>query len=141
LDSEFDQKIWKFADGGGQKLYALYKVPSNYGVGKQIQLKLGAYSPSSSNTWLLKTTASLIRKNTDAAGSTTNQRVSTNSALTNTVANMIREVVCDITDSSGQINSVAVSPGDEIEIALERDTGTDTADVRFRAESMEVNFA
>lgn len=137
---ENDQKVWQFETGLAQKLYALVKVPSSYNAGSQINLKIGLYSPSSSNTILLQSVATLIRANTDAFSSTTNQRTSTNSALTNTVASMLRTATLDLTSSSGQINSVAVAAGDVIKVELTRGTDTDTADIRFLPFAVEATF-
>jgi hypothetical protein len=133
---EFNQDILLFTPGAGQYLYRVIKVPPGYTAGQAINMYIDAYTPSTSGTFLLQTTANLIRKNTDAAGSTTNQRVSTNTALTAVAtANRLFEINCDITDGTGNINGVAVSAGDEIEIWLARPSGTDTADTRFRPDS------
>ncbi len=74
---EFNQSVWESADGEGQSLYTSLKVPTTYASGNPIKLKIEAYSPGTSNTWLLQTVTSLIRKGVDAAGSTSNQRTST----------------------------------------------------------------
>ena len=141
-DIEFDQKVFKFTPAGGQKIFATIKVPAGYAPGSPISMKAEIYSPSVVDTILLQSVSSLIRTGVDAAGSTTNQRTSTNTALTNTApANRSREVVLDLTSSTGQINGVNVSAGDVIEVALQRGTDTDTADIRFRPDSIEVSFA
>jgi hypothetical protein len=142
-DSENGEKVWLFeqASAGSQKLTLFLKVPQSYISGRQILMYLGQYSPSSSGTQLLRTTSNLIRVNVDAVSSTTNQRVSTNTAITNTVANQYRQVSCDLTDSTGKINGFNVSAGDLIRIDLARSTDTDTADIRFIPSSTEVKFA
>lgn len=136
-------RVLKYADGITQKAYAEFKVPDSYNAGDQIKVRIGAYSPSSSNTFLLKAVATLIRKDTDAVTSTTNQRTTTNTAVTNSVANQYREIELDITSSTGTINSVAVSPGDSIRLELSRDyaNDTDTADIRFVPDLTEVLLA
>lgn len=86
--------------------------------------------------------ATLIRTGTDAVTSTTNQRTSTNSAVTlgaGTV-DIPQAVDCDLTDSSGDINSVAVSGGDLIEVELTRGTDTGTSDLSVPAWGAEVTF-
>lgn len=142
-DTDNGEKVWLFdtADRGTQKLTLFIKVPQTYIAGRQISLFIGQYSPSTSNTQLLKTTAYLIRKNQDAVGSTTNSRVSTNTSLTNTVANQYRQATCDLTDSIGKINSFSVSPGDLIRVDLVRGSDTDSADIRFIPSSTEVKFS
>lgn len=144
LDSfEYDERVFSFGQGLSQALVIWLKVPSWYKAGRQIFLRSSHYSPSSSNNFKFRTTSTLIRKNTDAVTSTTNQRNSTNGDVTNSVANQYREVLYDLTDGSGLINSVAVSPGDMIKVQLQRITpsGTeDTADVRMISGSSEVSF-
>lgn len=134
--------VWKYAPGNFAQSLALWvTVPSSYSAGAQIRVKVRTYSPSSSGTQLLKTVSTLVRTDTDAVTSTTNQYTSTNTALTNTVANQLRVHTIDITNSSGQINSVAVAAGHMIKIVLSRATDTDTGDVRFIPSSTEVLFS
>jgi len=65
--------------------------------------------------------------------STTNQRTSTNSAITLSAGtnNIPQNVTFDLSSSIGQINSVNISSGDTILINLKR--GTDTSTVTARA--------
>lgn len=141
---EFGEVVSLFGAGQVPELYASIKVPSSYSAGDPITLLVSMYSPSGSNTALLLAQSTLIRKNTDAVSSTTNQRTTTNTALTNTLANMYQEVVLDITDTTGKINSVAVSPGDDIKVRLYRDTvtnsDTDTADIRVIKNATDVKY-
>jgi hypothetical protein len=138
---ENSQEVYLFESALGQELYTIVKVPATYSAGSQINMKIGHYSPSSSNTILLSSVSTLIRAGTDAVSSTTNQRTSTNSALTNSVANQLRVATLDLTDSSGQVNSVAVSAGDILLVKLTRGTDTDTADIRFLPYATEVTFS
>lgn len=142
-DTENGELVWIFAqsDAGVQKLSLFVKVPQSYLTGRQILMYLGQYSPSASNTQLLTTTASLVRKNLDAIGSTANQRVSTNTALTNTVANQYRQSILDLTSATGTINGFSVSPGDVIRVDLVRGTDTDTADIRLVPSATELKFS
>src|SRR6185436_7610792 len=132
---------YQFGATLAQELYASIKVPQSYSAGAQISLYVSGYSASASNTILLQTQSTLIRQNTDAWTSTTNQRTSTNSALTNASANRLREFICDLTDSSGQINSTAVAAGDVIKIRLYRGTDSDTADINMIPNSTDVKFS
>lgn len=140
-DTENNFKVRLFESGQAQKIYAAFKVPTSYTAGRQINLKVPYYSPDSSNTALLSTVATLIRKGTDAVTTTTNQRTSTNTATTLTVANKLLDHVCDLTDTSGAINSVAVSAGDIILIELTRGTDSSTSDIRGLIESAEVTLS
>lgn len=143
VESEENGEIVRlFGAALAQELYAAIKIPQSYSAGTQIKLYVSSYSASTSNTQLFKAQSTLIRSGTDAFTSTTNQRTTTNSALTNSVANQLVQHVLDITDSSGQINSVAVSAGDIVKVRLYRDaTDTDTADVRLISNSTDVKFS
>ena len=132
--------VLKFAPSLTQYAYMIVKVPQSYAAGSQINMYLPIYSPSASNTILMQTVSYLVRKNTDGMTSTTNSRTSTNSALTNTLANMYRQTTIDITDSAGKINSVSVSGGDIIKVRLQRGTCTDTAPIRVVQDGTEITF-
>ena len=123
-----------------QKLTTAFRVPSDYAAGTQIKLKLKIYSPTGSGNILIQSVATLIRQGTDDLSSTTNQRTSTNS--TQTISNSNREyaIELDLTDASGQINSVAVSPGDTILITLRRGSDTNTDDCYFMPSSCEISL-
>ena len=137
---EYSESVYLFGSGLAQELYTTIKVPQSYSAGSQIFLYVSAYSPSSSNTILLQSQSTLITPGSTAFDSTTNQRTSTNAALTNTVAKMAREFVLDLTDSSGQINSVAVAAGDLIKVKLYRGSDSDTADLRMVPSGTDVKF-
>ena len=130
-----------FGSGLAQELYAAVKVPQSYSSGTQIFIYVSGYSPSSSNTILLQAQSTLIRSATDAFTPTTHQRTTTNAALTNTVANQLRQFTLDITSSTGEINSVAVRAGDVIKVRLYRGTDTDTADIRMIPNATDVKFS
>ena len=130
LEEENNRMVHMFGDGLSQELWVDYIVPSTYTAGEDLSLDILAYSPSSSNTWKIKSTAYLLVPGTDAVSSTTNSHASTNSAVTNDQANELAKVTLDLS-SSGEINSVAIAAGNVIAIKIERDTGTsDTADIR-----------
>src|SRR6185312_4892016 len=133
---EFSEKVLLFPKSGGQQANLWVKVPSSYSAGTQIKLNCVFYTQTGSLAFLMQTVATLIRRATpDPVNSSTNQRTSTNAAVTNTVAYGPQFVTFDLTDASGQINSVAVSPNDFIVVKLARATGsgsdTDTDDVRL----------
>lgn len=139
---EFQDKVFLFSDGGTEKVVAFLKVPQDYVAGSQISCHIGVYSPSTSNTIKLRSTAYLIQKNSSAMGASTPNRTSTNLALTNTVANQYREVVLDLTSSIGEIDTVAVAAGDAIRVEIDRDSAadTDTADIRLVPNLSETKF-
>lgn len=139
---EFTEKVYLFSDGGMEKIVSFIKIPQDYTAGSQITCRVGVYSPSTSNTIKIRSTTYLIRAGVDAMGSTTNSRVSTNLALTNTVANQYRETSLDLTSSIGEVNAVAVAAGDALRVEIDRDsaTDTDTADLRLVPSLSELKF-
>lgn len=135
-------QIYNFQSGLGQGLYALVKVPNSYVAGKQIKMIMAFYSPDSSGTGLLSTVSTLIRPGTDTAGSTTNQRTSTNVAVSlgaGTV-NIPQNVTFDLTDSTGKINGVSVAANNYIIIQLTRGSDTGTSDLSALVYDCELTF-
>lgn len=138
---EYGEEIYLFDNGEDQELYGSIKVPASYSTGSPIKIYVSGYSPSSSNTILFKAVSTLIAKNSTAADDTTNQRTTTNTALTNTVAKQVREFILDITNSTGQINGVSVAAGDTIKFKLYRDTDTDTAQLRLLPNQSDISYS
>ena len=137
---ENSQIVFAFEPGKANKLVSFIKVPQTYVDGSQLQMLLSHYSPSTSNTVLLSTTSYLVRKGTDAISSVANSHASTNTAITNSgVADKLTETTVDITDALGEINSIALTPGDLIRVELSRGTDTDTENIRFIPNGTEVN--
>lgn len=135
-----NMQAYSFGNGLAQELYAEYKVPSSYLAGTQLSLKFSIYSADTSNNFLMQTVSTLLRNNSDLVTSTTNQRTSTNTAITASGANQnkIQVVSADLTDTTGNINAVAVSANDIIIIKLTRGTDTATGNVIFLAKQCEV---
>lgn len=141
LDIYSSDEVFLFDDALSQELYTSFRVPASYNGGTQISLKIVYTSPSAADTVLFSTQSTLIKKDTTAFTSTTNQRTSTNSANSNSAtANRVNEITCDLTDSTGNINSVAVAAGDVIKLRIYRGTGTDTAQVRLHHKDYEVTL-
>lgn len=142
---ENNMSVHKFIDGLDQELYTEIHVPSSYVAGNPIALILKAYcADNGSNTFLFRSVATLIRRGTDVASSTTNQRTSTNTAVNcSGNANKPVAVILDLTSAAGVINSPAVAAGDTIAVRLYRDTGNDTTaeDVCLLSKQCEVTFA
>jgi hypothetical protein len=91
----------------------------------------------------MRTVATLIRVATDPVSSTTNQRTSTNAAITLSGATQDEAQLLDfdLSSATGQINSVAVSANDLILVRLFRDTDTATGDSKMPVYGAEVTFA
>lgn len=137
----FDE-MYSYKRGEGQGLFTLFKVPSAYVPGSPINLRLDMESPDSSGTVLIQTTATLIRKGVDQRSTSTNQHTSTNAAVT-LVAGTVsipQEVICDLTDATGKINSVAVNPGDLLRIGLSRAADTGLSDVLVNPFAAEITI-
>jgi CHASE3 domain sensor protein len=126
-----------------QNLYAMVKVPASYTAGSQVTMKLTAYSPDSSGTMLMQSVSTLVRTGTDVISSTTNQRTSTNAAITLGAGTVSKPqaLSLDLSSSTGQINGVSISAGDLILVALKRATDTATSDVNVPVYGAEVTFA
>jgi hypothetical protein len=118
--------VYQFPDGADVQLDSFIKVPDSYQTGTPIIMVLGLYSPSASGTMKMKSTTYLIRNNIDAVSSVANSYASTNTALTNTVADRARKTNLDLTNSVGAINSIVVQPGDLLHVVLTRDYANDT---------------
>jgi hypothetical protein len=141
---EFDDRSLLFEQGQGQAIVCFVKVPTAYVAGSQIILRIGHYSPSSANNFKFNTLTTLIRKNTDAISSTTNQLTSTNADQPLTVANQYLEILYNLTDATGKINAIAVGAGDLLKVQLSRvaTTGTDDINnVRVLVDTAEVIFS
>lgn len=128
--TEFGQQVYLFENGGVQKLFALIKVPAGYTPGSPISLLMPFYSPDNSGDVLLQTVTTLIKPGTDPINDTTNQHTSTNTAFTLTTANVPESFDLDLTDTSGEINGVAVDAGDLLKVELSRSVDTATSEVR-----------
>jgi hypothetical protein len=136
------QQVYMYSAGLGQSLYALIKVPQSYIAGFPIALKMSFYSPDSSGTALLQTVATLIKSGVDVISDTTNQRTSTNAAVTLSAGtvNIPQVVSFDLTSTTGQINSIAVAANDLIKVQLTRGTDTATSDIRALTYGTEATF-
>jgi hypothetical protein len=136
-------RIYAFGNSLAQSLYAVIKVPSTYTAGNPIKLKSYVYSNDTSGTVIMRTVATLIRVATDPVSSTTNQRTSTNAAITLSGATQDEAQLLDfdLSSATGQINSVAVSANDLILVRLFRDTDTATGDSKMPVYGAEVTFA
>jgi len=142
---ELGDKTLSFSMGQFQAASLFLKVPTSYLPGSPIKMKLNHFSPSASGYFRFQATATLIRKDQDAFGSTTNQYLSTNGDMANAVANQNREVLYDLSSPAGAINGVSPNAGDLILIQVQRITPTgspeDASDVRMIPGSTEISFS
>lgn len=135
-------EVYDYAAGDTQYVTALVKVPSGYTAGNPVKLQTFWFSPDSVGNVLMQTIATLIRAGTDVYNTTTNQRTSTNAAVTlgaGTV-NKPQAIEFDLSDGTGNINGVAVTAGDMIKVQLKRGTDTATSDVSVPVYATEGRF-
>jgi len=136
---ELGQTVFLYDSSSGSRLETDVKLSPSHLSGVEKTLRVMYFTPSVINTSLFKASTYLIRKATDGVDTTSNFHVSTNVALTNpATANAPQEAIIDLTDGSGEINSVALSAGDILRVVLTRGTDTDTADLRFIPNASEV---
>jgi len=144
--------ITEFIDGflfesfdniSAQEIYAILNVPNTYIAGSQITLKNGEFFcvGTSPNTVQFQSVATLINSST-VLGTYTNTYTSTNAAVTlSATSNLITSIGnIDLTNASGQINAVAVQPGDKIRVKLYRIASGSTSDARLIMDSLEPYF-
>lgn len=141
---ENNMEVYAFVNAAddGSNLMTMIKVPSSYKPGAPIKMLLDFYSPDSTGNALMQTLATLIRQGTDPMSDTTNQHTSTNAAVTLSggTVDIPQALSLDLTDSSGEINSVAVNPGDFIKVQLFRGTDTGLNDLKVPVFGAEVTI-
>lgn len=140
FENEVD--VYSFTPGLSQQLYLSVRVPQSYVTGRQIRLRILWTCASTANNASIISTATLIRSETDVISSTTNQRTSTNSAVTMSASNTNepQKVILDLTSSIGQINSVNVSAGDLIKVRIYESGSTVADDIKLIPDASEVTF-
>lgn len=126
-----NEKAFLFSDvdTGTQKLVLFIKVPSSYVAGRQIVLALSTVSPSTANAMGFTTNTYLIRPGTEAAASTANVNANTQQVNNAAPTLVMQEHVMQLTNASGQVNSIAVAAGNVLRVELQRASDTDTADI------------
>jgi hypothetical protein len=130
-------KTYAFSQGDGQALYAAIKVPQSYLAGTQIFAYIDFYSPDSSGTAFMQAITTLVRQGTDAINFTGNQWASSNTAVTLSggTVNIPQAVPLDLTDGSGNVNSVPVNPGDLLLVKLYRGSDTGVSDLQVPSDA------
>jgi len=143
VTNEIGVKIWLFQNAVSNYLYTSIKVPNSYTAGGQIRLRSLWYSAGTTGNVLFTTVATLIRPAVDTITTTTNQYVSTNSAVTLSAGtvNEPQIVIFDLTNASGQINAISVSPNDLLLIKLFRNSDTSANDASLIGNASEVTFS
>lgn len=124
-----------------QEIYCVLTVPLTYVTGTPMNLKVGVINISTSNTILLRAQATLVRP-TDDYDSVTNQRTTTNAAITMTGSTdkTVQTVTLDIASSTGQINAVNLVAGSKILVRIYRDTDTSDDSIHLVIGGEEVTY-
>jgi hypothetical protein len=126
----FDNKveILEYDYQDEQEAYLIFTIPAGYVAGSQIKLVNGCVvSAGNSDNILIKAETTLIEPNSTIWGTFPNQHISINTELTLSVANRVTPLGdIDLTDISGEINSVAVQSGDALRVRLYRDIANET---------------
>lgn len=136
LDFDFESEM---------AISALVAVPVSYKAGDPITLEDALFfSAGTSDNVLFKALTTLFKVGDDIT-SPTNTHTSTNTEKTLTTANELTAIgSMDLTDGTGNINGVAVAPGDILKVKLYRDNTNETTssseDARFLRYSSSVRF-
>ena len=121
-------EVYEYGNIETLSAYASFTVPTTYSPGQQISLSGAAFviADSTGNVFF-RTETTLLRPETDSVTSTANQHTSTNTEVTLSGINLLKDVgSLDLTDASGEINSVAVAVGDVLSIRVYRDFTNET---------------
>jgi hypothetical protein len=136
-----------FDDESDQKLYATIAVPLSYRTGDQISLKSGLVASAATTGNILFVANTAIYKPGVVFGSTPATHESVNAEITVPgVANTLATLgTIDLTDADGEINAVAVAPGDKLVIELKRFTSEETSsaagDAKLLINTFELSFS
>ncbi len=133
--------VYAFEQNADQALYTSVRVPAGYVAGSQIKLKTLIACNDAGNNLLPQTLTTLIRAGTDVYSDTSNQHTSTNAAAPVTGVDIPEEIILDLTDSSGEINSIAVSSGDLLILKFTRPADANTNKLYAFLKSAEVTFS
>lgn len=142
LTFENSLEVYEFVPALAQDLYTTIRVPTSYVAGSPISLKVLWTCASTANDALLLAQATLIRSEVDEITSTTNQRTTTNSAITMSAANDLepQKVTLDISSSIGEINAVAIAAGDLIKVRVYESSSTCADNIKLIPDASEVTF-
>lgn len=137
--------VYSFDNESDQELFLNVIVPDSYTTGEQIQLINGkCFINNASDNLLFRCETTLI-KDGESFDISTNTHTSTNTELVLTTANELLSIGnIDLTDISGEINSVAVASGDLLKIRFYRDFANEltsaSEDGKFLRYSASVSF-
>lgn len=130
-------KFFEFQDGEAEILWGFLKVPETYLAGDQLFLAVNVESlEAGGNELKLQAQTYLVRSGTDSIASVANSNTNEQAYSPGSVVS--QELVLELTNASGQINSVAVSPGDILKIALSKPADASTENLKLYPSLVEV---
>lgn len=140
---ENEIEVYEYEPGMGQALYLAVRVPSTYLAGSPINLRILWTCAATSGDALINAVATLIRSEVDEITSTTNQRTTTNTAITLSATNDLepQKIDLDITDAFGDINGTGVSAGDLIKVKIQESSSTVGSVIKLIPDASEVSFS
>lgn len=139
-------EVFTFSNTDDQIVFCKFTIPESYSAGSQIFLKNGkAFSSVNSGNFLFSTTSYIFKANIDGTSAPTGYAsTNTQQAIDGTANEIVVVSNIDITDASGEINSVAVAAGDTILVKLIRSASTETSgvagDVNLDFDSFELDM-
>lgn len=134
----FNTLCFLFVKDGTNKITADLQIPTSRSTSKQGLVKIKAFTPSTTNGFLLRATTYLVNQGV-ALDDVNYSYLSTNVITVNgSPAYKTQQLVFDITDANGLVAGQVVNAGATLRIELTRLTDTDTADIYLAQEILEV---
>jgi hypothetical protein len=131
--------------GSGQRLYASFRVPTEYAPGKKILFSFLSHTSSTNNgmTYQFACTSYLVKPSQAADSSSMSNLQAGQVVIAGSIPEALKVNAFDITSSNGKIAEQSVSPGDLIHVMIEKlNTGTteDTMATSVLTNGTEVSF-
>jgi len=136
--------LLSFGHESEQSIYFNFKIPEGYVAGSKLVLAGGVFycETATSGNVLFKAETALLKKGSHVFGTFSDIHNSTNSEVT--VSSTLGEQTLigniDLTDNSGQINSIDVEEGDVLRIRVYRDITNETTSVLDDAKMIRTCF-
>lgn len=123
-------EVYDFSESPDElEIWGQLTVPTGYTPGVQITLQKGKfYSSVTSGNVLFKTTTYILKSAVNPTGALTGyDSTNTQQAVAGSANQIVALSNIDLTNSTGQINSVAVAAGDTLLIKFFRKTSSETS--------------
>lgn len=124
-------ELYAFDDDNAnlKRVYTELKVPDTYVAGTQIKLLNGLLSGALTGDFRVFCQTAILKATVDL-GSALSTHVATIADVAVTTAEVLFDIPdIDLTNAVGEINSVAVQPGDTLRIFLGRDPSSETSPI------------